>query len=283
MNWIKYRMMYGSCLFFALLYCHSTVLAFDITTEVCRAHQVHYSYVPEIVWQQVEPYLMPENHPLKRRLDKMFSQKRILSSLQTLIAAGFTATKAQSHTKVIVSKHNAMKGYIFKIYTDDYRSYYRDEPEYITWILRARGASLVRQEVERLGWQAYFKAPKKWIYALPPFPTAKPGHLQKNFILVEEEMDILPRDEVKKKWRDGTITADHLNKLFFLVTRLGLRGGCKYDNIPICKDGRLAFIDTQNNLRWPLPYERLFQVLQGDLRIQWQELIKHEALVPKIL
>jgi hypothetical protein len=240
-----------------------------------NSHQIHYSYAPEEAWEQVAPYLMPEDHPLKERLDEMFSKTRVLDDQESLFAAGFLRVKPQPKTKTIVTKHPKMKGYVFKIYTDEKLSYYRDEPEYTTWMLRARGAKVVREEIDRKGWQAWFKAPIKWIYPLPPAPTARPGHLQKNFILVEEDMDILPNPESRKRWLDGTVTAKQLRMIFHIITKTGLRGGCKYDNIPLCKDGRIAFIDTQNNLCFekPLPYGRLNKVLTGELRDLWAEMV----------
>jgi hypothetical protein len=133
---------------------------------------------------------------------------------------------------------------------------------------------MIRQEIARQGWQAYIKAPIKWIYALPATPKAKSGHLQKNFILVEEDMDILPKDERRKGWQDGTITPQHLHMLFHIVTAFGLNDSCSPRNIPICKDGRIAFVDTQNNLRWPPRYDRLFRVLNKELGMEWKRLIE---------
>lgn len=232
----------------------------------------HHPYVPEKTWSRIVPYLMPEDHPLKAKLDRLFSKKRVLKNIKSLVKAGFQRAKPQPRTGVIVTRHREMPGYIFKLYTDDTKKYYRDEPEYITWMLRARGAKLVRNKIEKKGWQQYFKAPQKWIYTLPLKPKADKGDLQKNFILVEEDMDILSNSSSKKKWFDGTVTKKHLKMLFHIVNSIGLRGGCKYDNIPFCKDGRIAFIDTQNNLKWPLPYQRLFRVLRPDLKLYWESL-----------
>jgi hypothetical protein len=240
-----------------------------------NSRQIHHSYAPAEAWEHVTPYLMPEDHPLKEQLDEMFSKKRILDDQESLFAAGFNRVKPQPKTKTIVTKHPKMKGYVFKIYTDEKLTYYRDEPEYYTWMLRARGAKVVQEEIDRQGWQKWFKAPIKWIYALPPAPAARPGHLQKNFILVEEDMDILPNVESRQKWQDGTITPKILRMIFHIITKTGLRGGCKYDNIPIGRDGRIAFIDTQNNLCFekPLPYGRLYKVLTGELRDLWSEMV----------
>lgn len=266
---MNYYCVFWSCLYF-FLSCFNTL----------SSEQIHHKYVSEDVWQLVKPYLMPEDHPLKGKLDRLFAKKRVLRNPKTLIIAGFENNKPEPHTKVIVTRHKEMKGYIFKLYTDDKLTYYRNEPEYITWMLRARGARIISQEIKEMGWEAFFKAPRKWIYALPPTIKAHPDHLQKNFILVEDEMDILPDNEIREKWHNGTITKSHLDMLFYIVTKLGFRGGCKYDNIPICKDGRIAFIDTQNNLRWPLPYDRLFQILEGELRTYWSELIQSESAIP---
>lgn len=246
------------------------------------AEQIHHSYVSDDVWQLINPYLMPETHPLRKKLDRLFAKKRVLSSLETLRAGGFKNIRPQPHTGVIVAQHKRMKGYIFKMYTDDRLTYYRKEPEYITWMLRARGAKLVRQEIKQQGWKTLFKAPQKWIYPLPPTTIARTGYLQKNFILVEEDMNILPNEVSRQKWNDGTITKAHLDKLFYILARLGLRGGCKFDNIPICKDGRIAFIDTQNNLRWPVPYGRLGQMLKGELQVHWNQLIQTESTIPRV-
>lgn len=242
----------------------------------CLEGQPHHPYVSEEVWQQLTPYLMPEGHPLRRPLDRLFSERRVLRNKKALKRAGFVDPQRQPHTKVIVTRHREMKGYIFKIYTDD-QPYYRDLPEHQIWMLRARGAALVRQEIAAQGWGHLFKAPKKWIYPLPPTPAATSGALAKNFILVEKDMEILSNEKSWKRWRDGTVTHDHLDMLFYLVTKIGLRGGCKADNIPFCKDGRIAFVDTEKNLIWPLPYQRLFQVLEGDLAAHWQRLIDAKA------
>lgn len=260
-----------------------SILCFDgvSTAHAANPSQVHHAYVSEEVWQQIVPYLMPENHPLMPLLNKIFSKSRVLKDEKSLWKAGFEKRKHQPHTKVVVTRHKNMRGYIFKIYTDSV-PYYRNEPEYITWMLRARGAKLIRKEIIAKGWQPFFKAPRKWIYALPPNPVARVGALQKNFILVEEEMDIISNAESFVKWRNGTATRAHLDRLFYMVTRLGLAGCCKFDNIPFCRDGKIAFIDTQNNLKWPIHYERLFQVLIGDLQQYWTGLMQNRPDIPKM-
>lgn len=227
------------------------------------------------VYALVEPFLMTEEHPLKVKLDKLFAGSRAISCRKTLVAAGFEDKEPEPVTKIIVTRHRKMKGYIFKVYTDDYLDYHHGEPEVYTFLRRARGAKMIREEIALQGWDSVFKAPQKWIYAIPESSMPlKSNHVHRKFILVEEEMDLLSSEQIKECWRNGTMTKNHLDKLFYLTTRLGLRGCCKYDNIPICKDGRIAFVDTQSNLRWPVAYSRLNGVLQGAMLTYWQKITK---------
>lgn len=231
--------------------------------------EVEAAYTP--LFEKYEAYIMPCNHPLKRRLDKLFASMRVLDSLESLTKAGFLAAKPQPRTRLIVTTHPAMAGYIFKLYTDDELFYYRNEPEERTWMLRARGAALLRKEIAKQKWEPYFTVPKKWIYFLPSdSPSPFIGRLDRRSILVEDKMDLLPPAEIKACWMNGSVSVEQLDKLAYLIKKLGFRGGCKWDNVPICRDGRIAFIDTQNYLSWPLPYERLFHVLRGDLAERWR-------------
>jgi hypothetical protein len=232
----------------------------------------------------VEPFLMPDDHPLKEKLDQLFLRSRVISSRKTLVAAGFEDKKPEPVTKIIVTRHSKMKGYIFKIYTDDYLDYHHGEPEVYTYLRRARGAKMIKDEIVKLGWSKYFKVPAKWIYKLPDSPAPlKPEHFNRQYILVEEEMDLLSKEDMKSRWKDGTMTTKHLDKLFYMTTRLGLRGCCKYDNVPICSDGKIAFVDTQSNLRWPIAYNRLKAVLEGDMLKYWNELIKDSESIVRIV
>lgn len=251
-----------------LTLCFSLTYAEDPT-------QIHHSYVSEHVWEKVSPYLMPKKHPLKRRLNAMFSQARVLKGMKSLWLAGFTPAAPQKSTGVIVTKHKDMPGYIFKIYADNQRTVFR-QPEYIDWIGRASGAEYLRQEIAAAGWDDYFKAPKKWIYALPADPTGTHPHTQKNFILVEEDMEILSPKKNKEKWHSASVTAHFLNMLFHLLSTTGLIDGSKPANIPFCKDGKIAFVDTQWHHQKPAGFHKLFRILPENLWHHWQSLIDEQ-------
>lgn len=237
--------------------------------------QIHHSYVSESVWEEVGPYLMPKSHPLKRKLNKIFSQSRVLKGMKSLWLAGFTPTAPQKSTGVIVTKHKDMPGYIFKLYADNQTTVFH-QPEYTDWIGRASGAEYLRQEIAAAGWEAYFKAPKKWIYALPAEPMGSYPHIQKNFILVEEDMEILSSKENEEKWRSASITPHFLNMLFHLLATTGLVDGSKPANIPFCKDGKIAFVDTQWHHKKPDGFHKLFRILPKNLWPHWQNLIDEQ-------
>lgn len=189
-------------------------------------------------------YLLPSDHHAKPILDEIFSQDRVLLNRKSLKKAGFEATKPRKFTRLIIARHDKLTGYIFKLYLDNQR-YYKETPEHKHWIQRIKGANLIRGEIEKKGWNHLFKVPKKWIYALPSHPKAPEEFIAKNFILIEEDMDLLSNKENKKRWKSSQVSEEVLSALFHLVNTLGLHDCLKPDNVPFSKDSRVAFIDTQ--------------------------------------
>lgn len=253
----------------------SLFLTAAVSSFAANDLQTHHPYVSEGAWAKVSPYLMPEEHPLKARLDKMFSKARVLKNINTLWIAGFTITKPQKYTGVIVTTHKKMPGYIFKMYTDQQSTFARC-PEYVDWVDRASGADYVRENIQALGWEAYFKTPHKWIYALPPLPAGSNSLSQKNFILVEEDMLLLSEQKNKEKWNSKTVSLLLLDMIFHLVATTGLIDGCKPSNIPFCKDGKMAFIDTQWHHHKPAGFHKLFRILPKKFWGYWQSLIDEQ-------
>ena len=56
---------------------------------------------------------MEENHPLKEVLDNLFSKERVIFNLKTLENAGFDPTKPRKFTKLLVTRHSAIPGYVY--------------------------------------------------------------------------------------------------------------------------------------------------------------------------
>lgn len=231
-------------------------------------------HVPKNVWNRLAPYFLPENHPIKRFLDQIFSNSRVILSIKSMKKAGFIHPKPRKWTHLIVTKHSDFPGYIFKVYLDAQR-YYKNKPEYLHWLERIQGASKIQAEINRHHWQHFFKVPKKWIYPLPPNPSPPKEFLRKNFILVEEDMDIYDEETNYKKWKSQWVTVEKLDALYTLLEKLGLHDCPKPDNIPFSKDGKISFVDTQTINKWPVLYKKLIPYLPSSIKSYWKKLHKY--------
>lgn len=221
----------------------------------------------------VAPYLLPEGHPVKAELDALFKSSRAILNLKTLEKAGFVKTAPRQYTKLIITTHPSLPGYYFKLYLDSQR-FYSDEPEYIYWIKRIKTANKIRNAIAQRGLDAEFKVPHKWIYQLPNSPKPPNGYAEKHYILVAEDMVILPDAENEALWASDSISHQLLTDLYGLLKDLGLRDCTKPDNLPFSYDGRVSFIDTQY-LHRSVDFEDLSNSLSLGNREFWKSLFHH--------
>lgn len=229
----------------------------------------------------VAPYLLPEDHPIKPDLDRIFSASRVIFNVKTLAKAGFDKSKPREFSKVVVTKHSELPGYVFKLYLDTQKPH-KGKPEHHYWILRITGAQKIQQEITKQGWENSFKVPKKWIYALPEDPSPPEGYYTKHYILVEEDMDILSNDKNKKMWGSKTVTRPLLSNLFYILKTIGLIDCAKPANIPFGRDGRIAFIDTQSHGVEKMRYKGLTGYLSSSNQRYWGSLKKQDNKQQKI-
>lgn len=217
----------------------------------------------------VAPYLLPSDHPIKPIVDDLFTSSRVILNIKSLKAAGFNAAKPRKFTKLIVTTHPALKGYIFKLYLDAQRPH-KDKPEHAFWILRVRGAEKVRCEIKRRGVEKLFKVPRKWIYALPKqkIPT---GYDQKFYILIEEDMDIFSDRKNKRLWASDFVTPTLLRHLYDILKAVGLKDCAKPSNVPFGKDGKIAFVDTQSFGSKAVPFDKLTPSLSPKNQEYWKK------------
>jgi hypothetical protein len=228
-------------------------------------------YVKEDVWEQVSPYLIPDDHPAKEILDSIFSKSRIIKNIESMEKAGFKNVFPQKYTRIIVTTHPDLPGYIIKVYLDD-QEYYLKRPEHYHYIKRAKGVRMIQNIIDEKGWNDQFKAPKKWIYPLPPAPPSPDNPLQKYFLLIEDDMDIYSKSVNEKMWKSDKVTYELLDHLYFITESKGFHDCAKPANIPFSKDGRVAFVDTQTHNRWPVKYYKLGPCLSKKNRIYWEML-----------
>lgn len=186
-------------------------------------------------------------------------------------AAGFNPVKPRKFTHLVVTRHPSLPGYVIKAYLDCQR-YYKNMPEHDIWIKRIQGAQAIQNLVTTHGWDHLFKIPKKWIYELPKNPAAPSEFIQKNYIIIEEDMELLTQAKNKKAWKSNYVSTEILADLHFILETLGLKDCIKTHNIPFAKDGRIAFIDTQSTNEWPVKYKILTKCLSKQNSQIWKQI-----------
>lgn len=234
-----------------------------------------YPYNPHVqidIWDKVVPYFLPENHPAKAKLDRMFSSARITQSPETFKKAGFIRYKPGRFSRIMASSHPELKEYYIKGFSDEELKIPAD---WMKLIHRIKGAAAVKACIKAHNLQSQFKVPRKWIYPLPldPSPPHNARYLRKNFILVAENMGIVD-SETNKKMYKTKMTKNLADGLFTLLHEVGLWDSVFAFNIPFCKDGKLAVIDTEYHHKWPVPFTKMSKYFSDDIKHHWEGLAK---------
>lgn len=225
-------------------------------------------YVEETLWRTLEPSFLPEDHPIKNQLDKIF-QKRVTSNKRSLIKAGFEIIHPGKLNHPLVVSHSKLKGYLIKVFVD--ASYDLSDGKELFY--RIKGAKVVSQVIADNELEKFFKVPKKWIYPLPEFPEpVKFSGSRKNFVLIVQDMDIYDEVENKKMWR-SKITPELLEKVYILLDEGGLCDSIYAFNLPFSHDGKIAVIDTEYYHCWPVNFRRLTKYLSPKMQQKWEQII----------
>lgn len=227
--------------------------------------------VSDAIWNQLSPYFLPEHFPEKAALDHIFSNRRVLSSIHSMRKSGFILL-THPKDKIVVAKHPYLKGYLIKAYTDK-----MDFSDCYWWKKRIDGIRVIQEKIIACGYEGIMKTPKKWIYPLPEYPHPKEGApYPKHFILIVEEMDILNFKQNRKAYRTK-MTPEILNAFYIMLMDLKLLDSVYADNTPFCRDGRLAFVDSEHSLDTtrPVPITLVAQYLSSEMYAYWEQLVVH--------
>lgn len=240
---------------------------FFVWCSEATAEYIRPAHVSEEAWNTLSPYFLPETFPEKAILDEVFSKRRVLKSIKSMIKSGFFIL-TDPKDKIIVAKHINIKKYLIKVYLDG-----MPIAEWDCWRRRLRGVQVIQEAIERHGFQNIMKTPKKWVYPLPPSPLP-PEQDGKNFILVVEEIDIL-KDRKNRAAYKKKMTPEILEAFYLMLTEYRLLDSVYADNTPFCKDGRMAFIDTEwtGSKRQTMPLSAVAQYLSAEMLPYWQELV----------
>ena len=242
------------------LLCYSALIAYP--------HFEENPYLDETKRLIMERYLLPLDHPLKSQLDAIFSQFRVLESKHTLQAAGFEIIAAMPGSFVIVAKHPAMPGYVFKMYLDSEERCKDGVPNCLWLARRCAGAQKIRKVISAKKIR-HFVVPDKWLYVLPLFPVAT-GPYPQPVILIATDMKLASERLTTRAWKTF-VRKKHLDELYAII-RHGYGSVALVRNIPYTLDGKFAFTDTEYPIR-KFKFERVKQSLSEDMQRYWDQLI----------
>ncbi len=223
--------------------------------------------VPLADWETLAPYFLPENHPIKPKLDKIFKGRSVTRSAKAVIRAGFFEAKPREYTKVIVTTHMSILGYVVKFYLDGTEGI---DPVQ-KFKERIIGAIAVNQCIEQYNLGKLLKCPKKWVYPIPSVSDS--GANPQHFILVAEDMCPLETGRSLDKWKKK-IKKAQLNAVYLVLSTVGLPDCAYAFNIPFSIDGKLTFLDTELCGLWPIHYRRMEKYLRGDMLDYWIQLTR---------
>lgn len=223
--------------------------------------------VSQEIWDMMQPLFLPEKHPLKSKLDRIFKNGRPSANYEAMKKAGFKDQKVGPISLTTVAKHSGLKKHLVKLLTDDV--FY---PEYGILKKRVEASKSVRKAITELGYESYFVVPQKWIYPLPANSiSTDPVAIQKYFIILEEKMDILSNSMNHKFWKNR-IDKKLLTALCHLISLEGLFDSVLPRNIPFTKSGKIALIDLEHHLEWPIPFYKLDPYLNAEMGNFWKKL-----------
>lgn len=207
-----------------------------------------------------EDMIISSGHKVNNWLDKIFKERGYPKSQKEFMKMGFRNLTRPDSEGAQVFKHRSCGGYLFKLYANNNGSI--DEEKVLA--NRIKGAEVIRQYIEDHGYQSYFKVPKKWLYYHSP--TSR-------YILVVQDMKILNQEKNMKAWKSKKVNENFLQALAATLKDLGLIDSIYIDNIPFCKDDKIAFIDTEHyHNSQPVRLFVLDQRLPKHLLPYWQSL-----------
>lgn len=242
------------------------------------SHPYAYPHVKEDIWEMVKPYLLPANHPAWPKLNRLFGSARVTQHPEAFRRAGFPRWRPGRWSRVSASSHPDLPGYFIKAYCDSERGIVYDAKK---WIHRIKGAESIRQCIKSYGLGKHFKVPRKWIYPMPhhPSPPRSVQYVRKNFILLCEDMNILGHKENERMYKDA-MTPQLAKGIYTIMQVCGLYDSVYPFNVPFCRDGKIAIIDTEYHHKWPVPYRRFDRVFSKEMKVYWQRLTHNGGKIP---
>ena len=226
-------------------------------------------YLDQHMQAKIEPYLLPHNHPYKAAIDLIFSASRVSSTKETLVQAGFEIiAHMEGRSYVIVARHPAVPGYVFKIYPDSETRVRTDKPHYVLLLERCIGAAHIRHTIAKKQIR-HFTVPDKWLYVLPHYPLSTEANSQP-VILIATDMELTDPATSDRAWLN--VGREELRELYAILKE-GYGSVRVGGNIPYTKNGTFAFTDTEHMKR-DLDLKIVNKYISKEMQPYWNKLIK---------
>lgn len=251
------------------------LLTFAVTFSLTAAETKQRGYtkpdwVSHGLWEELQSELLPLDHPIKPELDKIFKAHRVTENKAAFMGAGFVFHERNGRRRVI-ARHLKLPGYLVKTYLDTHKTHLEDG---LVWRNRINGARQLQACIDKHGYNHIMKVPKKWLYPLPSNPPSRSPY-PKGYVLIVEDAGILPHLANYRKYANE-ITKEHLKAIYVMLTENHAFDCVHVFNIPFCKDGKIAWIDTEglNSYDHPINYWKVTEKLPRNLRSYWEKLYK---------
>lgn len=249
-----------------------------LSTEMIQADPARSTnpsiYLSDDEWTAIQDYLIPDNHPMKKKLDEIFSASRVLADRESMIAAGFELPNvSRKNTKIIVARHPELPGHVIKAYLDGIIDPNGKHEQYY-FMQRVNGARLIKKCIRVHRYEHLLKVPEKWIYLLPDEPSSAHEDWRRLFILVQDDMDVYGERKNQKMWRSRWVTLELLHALYIVVGELCLSDSTNPKNCPFSRDGKVALVDTEMHHTGKTKYEKMTPYLSPPMQDYWKELIR---------
>lgn len=220
--------------------------------------------------KRMKPFLLPLNHPLKVKLDAIFSRSRVIANEESFVAAGFETLSIRPVSYVRLAKHPKIPGYLFKLFLDTELRQKDEKPGWHWLANRCEGARNVRNLIKKKKLK-HFAVPDKWLYPLS-YSKSIQGSKQP-VILIVEDMNLTSHQESCEAWHN-LVTRECVEELYCILSH-GYSSCFLVENIPYSKRKKFACIDTEHpkrNMR--KRYPKVGEYLSPEMGAYWKKLTR---------
>lgn len=240
----------------------------EAPTDTYRAFYPNFYHNPLItksMREKMTKHLLPRNHKISPIMDALFGGARVTKNEETLLAAGFEITHRQQSSHVILAKHAALPGYIFKIYLDSETKRKKGKPGWYWLTNRCIGVKKIKRLIQKKRLK-YFVTPSKWLYPLPYFSKED----KQPVLLVVTDMQLASCGENIWAWKN-LVTPEILDELYEILSH-GYASNFLTGNIPYTKSGKFALIDTEHPKR-TINLVKVKNYLSEEMQHYWDTLL----------